>query len=136
MRIVLDTNVLVSALIAPFGTPGRLLDMVLALEVRVVYDDRILTEYGEVLYRKKFGFHHDDVAELLAFLKAEGEPVIATPLAGDFPDPDDAMFVEAAAASRADAIVTGNSNHFPPRLSQGIPVLSPAEFLAKARRNP
>lgn len=131
-RIVLDTNVLVSALITPFGQSGRVLDMVLAHEIQVIYDDRILAEYGEVLARERFGFSGDDVADLLAFLKAEGERVVAPPLDADLPDPDDAMFAEVALAGRADAIVTGNRGHFPPRSCQGIPVLSPSEFLAKA----
>jgi putative PIN family toxin of toxin-antitoxin system len=52
--LVLDTNVLVSALLSPFGAPGRIWDLVLAREVRLVYDDRILVEYRRVLSREKF----------------------------------------------------------------------------------
>lgn len=129
-RIVLDTNVLVAGLLTPFKAPGRGLDIVLARQVRLLYDDRILAEYGEVLARDKFGFDPDDVADLLAFLKAEGEAIVAPPLGVVLPDPDDVMFVEVAVAGRAGAIVTGNTRHFPPDARRGIPVLSPAEFLA------
>lgn len=130
-RIVLDTNVLVSALLTPFGPPGRVLDMVLAGEVQILYDDRIATEYGEVLTREKFGFAQGEVEDLLAFLKAEGELVLASPLNVGPPDPDDAMFLEVAVAGRAEAIVTGNGEDFPPNCRRGIPVLSPAQFLAE-----
>ncbi len=130
-RIVLDSNVLVSALLTPFGLPGRVLDMVLAGEIQILYDDRILAEYGEVLTREKFGFARGEVEDLLAFLKAEGELVLASPLNVELPDPDDAMFLEVAVAGRTEAIVTGNGEHFPPNRRCGIPVLSPAEFLAE-----
>lgn len=51
MRIVLDTNVLVSGLLNPHGSPGRLLDHFLAGDITLLVDDRILAEYGEVLRR-------------------------------------------------------------------------------------
>ncbi|MBX6378039.1 MAG: putative toxin-antitoxin system toxin component, PIN family [Clostridia bacterium] len=127
--IVLDTNVLVSALLTPLGTPARLLDAVLARRVRVLFDDRILAEYGEVLARERFGFDPDDVGALLDFLKSEGQAVVAPPQGVVLPDPDDVMFVEVALAGGADAIVTGNRSHFPDGMCRGIPVLSPAEFL-------
>lgn len=129
-RIVVDTNVLVAALLTPFGAPARVLDTLLARQVRLLYDDRILAEYGEVLVRAKFGFDPGDVADLLAFLRAEGQPVAAPSLDLPVLDPDDAMFMEVAIAGRADAIVTGNKGHFAPGTWRVLPVLSPAEFLA------
>ena len=65
---------------------------------------------------------------------AEGRRVVAPPLDLKLPDPDDAMFVEVAVAGQADAIATGHTGHFPPRSFRGLPVLSPAEFLAHHRR--
>lgn len=131
--IVLDTNVLVAGLLTPFNAPGRVLDAVLAGQVRLLYDDRILAEYGDVLAREKFGFDPGDVADLLAFLKSDGQAVVAPPLGIALPDPDDAMFVEVAVAGRAEAIVTGNPRHFPPDARHGVPVLSPGEFLDRLR---
>ncbi len=51
MRIVVDTNVLVSGLLNPYGSPGRILDLVLSGRIQVLYDDRILEEYQDVLAR-------------------------------------------------------------------------------------
>ncbi|MCS6938653.1 MAG: putative toxin-antitoxin system toxin component, PIN family [Roseiflexaceae bacterium] len=78
--IVLDTNVLVSALLSPFGPPARILDMVLRGDLRVAYDDRVLAEYRAVLARPKFGFAANDVNVLLEYLEMSGERVVVTPL--------------------------------------------------------
>jgi putative PIN family toxin of toxin-antitoxin system len=132
-RIVVDTNVLATASLTPFGAPARVLDTVLARQVRLLYDDRILAEYGEVLVRAKFGFNPGDVADLLAFLRSEGQGIAAPSLGLPVLDPDDAMFVEVAVAGRADALVTGNKVYFAPDGCRVIPVLSPVEFLAALR---
>jgi len=62
--IVLDTNILVSALITPFGKAARVLDLVIRGDIRILYDDRILSEYREVLLRPKFGFEAKDVGHV------------------------------------------------------------------------
>lgn len=129
--IVLDTNVLVSALLSPFAPPARVLDMVLAGRVELLYDDRILAEYRAVLGRARFGLDPQDVAALLAFVGAEGKPVIAPPLELAIPDPHDAPFIEVAVAGGADALVTGNMAHFPTHACQGIPVLAPAALMER-----
>ena len=58
MRIVLDTNVLVSGLLNPNGTPGRILDLILGRYLTLLYDDRIIGEYSDVLARPQL-----DIAE-------------------------------------------------------------------------
>ena len=130
MNIVLDTNVLVSALLSPFHTPGRILDLLLAGKVRLVYDDRILAEYRAVLLRPKFGFDRRSVEELLDECSASGLPVAAPPLVLSLSDQTDAVFVEGAAAVQA-LLVTGNSRHFPLGGCAGVTVLSPAAFLVQ-----
>ena len=128
--VVLDTNVLVSALLTPYGPAARVLDAVLAGRLVLVFDDRILREYEEVLGRSRFGFNQQDARVLLDFFRFEGSAVVAPPLKIELPDPDDLMFVEVALAGRADAIVTGNKKHFPAERCGGIPVVSPAEVLS------
>jgi len=131
MKIVLDTNVLVSALLSAFGPSARVLDLLLAGEVRLVYDDRILAEYRQVLARPKFRFDPQAVKDLLAYLTAEGEFVVARPFdfaQGDVPDPADLPFLEVAAHAGA-MLVTGNRRHFPEADCGSVQVLSPAEFL-------
>lgn len=122
MLVVLDINLLVSALLSPFGPPARVLDMVLCGDIRMAYDDRLMAEYREVLARPKFSFAPDDVATLLGFIEADGELVTASPLPYDLP------FLEVAA--RADAVlIIGNPTHYPPEACGAISVLTPAEFL-------
>lgn len=128
--IVLDTNVLVAGLLNPHGPPGRLVDLIVAGEVRVAYDDRLLAEYREVLTRPKLPFDPDDVQELLRNLTSDGLPVVARPSGAALPDPDDLPFLEVATAARADALVTGNLRHFPSRCRPpGLRVEAPAVFL-------
>lgn len=129
MRIVLDTNVLVSALLSPNGAPASILQLVLAGRVVLCFDARILSEYREVLRRAKFDFGMNLVDEFLDFLESEGELVASVPLPLSLPDPDDAMFLEVAAAGSADYVVTGNVKHFPTRRRSGDSVVSARDFL-------
>lgn len=130
MRIVLDTNVLVSGLLNPYGAPGRILDLILAGQVQIAYDDRILAEYQRVLMRPRFGFHPAHVRRLLDYLTFHGEAVSAPPLpiTETIPDPADLPFAEVAVYASVDALVTGNSSHF--AFLAAPPVLSPPDFLA------
>lgn len=129
MRIVLDTNVLVSGLLSPFGPSARILDLVLAGDLTPVFDDRILAEYGQVLARERFGFVPDDVVSLLHYIEVEGEHITAHPTSAMLPDPDDLPFLEVALTARVEALITGNLRHYPTELCQGITILSPASFL-------
>jgi putative PIN family toxin of toxin-antitoxin system len=128
-RIVLDTNVLVSAFLNPIGAPAQVLTLVLAGELRVLFDSRILDEYAEVLARSRFGLERDDVAEVLRQLEADGEQIVASPSAVQLTDADDLPFLEVGLSGNADALVTGNVRHFPGSL--GVDVLSPRALLQR-----
>jgi putative PIN family toxin of toxin-antitoxin system len=128
MLVVLDTNILVSALLSPFGPPARVLDLLLGGDIRAAYDDRLLAEYREVLARPKFGFAPEDVAAVLAYLEADGERVTARPLPHPLPDVDDLPFLEVATQAGA-VLITGNAAHYPPALRGSVRVYAPAEFL-------
>jgi len=130
MKVVLDTNVLVSALLNPFGPPARVFDLLMTGNLQLAFDDRILAEYREVLARPRFGFDLDDVSELLEYLQAGGELVVASPLSNPLPDPDDEPFLEVAVAARVEALITGNIRHYPVEAHQGISILSPSAFIA------
>ena len=129
MRIVLDTNVLVSGLLNPYGAPGRIVQMVAAGELALCFDARILCEYREVLLRTKFSFSPEHVDALLDQIRTAGEPVSAWPLARSLLDPSDAPFLEVALAAGADCLVTGNARHYPARCRGGVRVVSPAKFM-------
>lgn len=129
MRLVLDTNVLVSALLHPGRSPDLALRALRAAGAVVLVDARVEAEYREVLSRPKFRAVDPARREaLLAALLASSERVEAAPTAFAMIDPDDRAFVEVALAGRADAVVTGNGRHYPEGM--GFAVLSPTALLA------
>jgi len=129
LKVVIDTNVLVSALLKPRGPPGKVLRLVIQGDVDVVISESILAEYHEVLQRPKFDLSSEEVQTILGLFRGRGvhAPALATSL--DLPDKSDEPFLEAALATGADALVTGNKRHFPPSRCLGQGVLSPGEFL-------
>lgn len=129
MTIVLDTNVLVSGLIAPFGPPGDIVRLLASGAIRVCYDARILAEYREVLSRPAFGIATHRMASLLDQVESDGVLVTARPLAMRLPDPEDEMFLAVALSGGARCLVTGNLRHYPERCRQGATVVSPRRFV-------
>lgn len=115
VRIVLDTNIVIAAFLSPLGAPAQVVDLVLAGEIVLLLDDRVLDEYREVARRPKFGFSRDDVDRVLDVIATYAERVIAPPLSVKLPDASDLPFLEVAVAGAAEALVTGNVRHFTPR---------------------
>ncbi len=138
MRIVLDTNVLVSGLLNPDGNPGRVLDLFLAGEITLLVDDRILAEYRAVLRRPKFGFDAGNVSDLLDHIEAESVRVTAPPLDVELPDERDLTFLEVGVAGYAEALVTGNARDFKLPGPAPIAIKSPTDFIRhwNERRRP
>ena len=130
MNIVLDTNVLVAGLLAPFGPCGAIVRMVSSGDLTLIYDARIILEYSEVLHRQKFSFDEDRVAALLDYIEHNGKRTASSPLARALPDRDDEPFLEVALAGGVACLVTGNRAHFPVKSRKGVRVVSPREFLA------
>jgi putative PIN family toxin of toxin-antitoxin system len=133
MRVVLDTNVVVSGLLSPYGPPGEIVRLVAAGELTVCHDARIVGEYREVLLRAAFGFDKRDVEWFLDQLIRDGENVVSRSLRTRLPDPDDEPFLEVAVASAAEALITGNIRHFPEPLRHGALVCTPTEFIDALR---
>lgn len=129
MNIVLDTNVLVSGLLSPFGPCGEIVRMVSSAELTLSFDARILTEYKAVLVRPKFKFDIDKIDALLDHIEHRGKAVASSPLHQSLPDSDDDPFLEVAIAAKAVCIVTGNHAHFPADLCRDVTVYSPRDFL-------
>lgn len=126
---VIDTNVLVSALLKWDSIPGQVVQQTYAHEIIPVFNDSILQEYEEVLSREKFHFPKETVEFLLSRLKAIGESMTTVEsLVGNFPDPKDVVFFEVVMEKNKtdDAfLVTGNLKHFPKHPK----VVTPAEML-------
>jgi len=129
MIVVLDTNVLASGLLTPFGSSGEIVRMMSSGKLTLEYDARILIEYQEVLNRPKFQFDKDTIDILIDYIKKNGQAVTTEPLAKPLPDPDDAPFLEAAIEGKSEILVTGNKVHYPVKFRKGIKVLSPTEFI-------
>ena len=129
MNVDLDTNVLVSGLINPNGMPAKIINLLLNERITLFYDNRMLQEYTSVLYREKFGFTPELVDSLMDFIKNEGQFVTADPIATQFDDEDDKMFLEVAESAAVDYLITGNKKHFP----RNNMIVSPQEFIDKFR---
>ena len=129
MKIVLDTNVVVSAFLKPQSKPAKILRLVLQEEIHLVANEAILAEYQEVLERPGFALDQSRVQVILDYLRQICIFADALPETPTLSDPGDIPFLEAAIAGHADVLVTGNVKHFPKSKCKGKVVLSPAEFL-------
>lgn len=134
MKIVADTNVLVSGLLSAFSPCGQIVRMIAGGQVRLCLDARLIVEYREVLSRPKFQFHPGRIADFLDHAINAAQLVSGVPVSCLLPDPDDSAFVEVAIAAGAECLVTGNLKHFPTERVQGVRVLSPAHFLEYYQR--
>ncbi len=129
MKLVIDTNIIVSGLLTPYGNSAEILRLFINGKLTLHYDVRILAEYYEVLNRPKFGFNKEKISVILKEIELSGELIIGTPLKESLPDPDDNMFLEVALAGKVECFVTGNLNHFPQDSCFGIPIFLPLEFI-------
>ena len=120
---MLDTNILVSALLSRGGSPAKVLSLVFAGELVPCFDWRILEEYSEILSRRKFRFSPRDVKAILDRLWFSGYSVLAEPLSDVFIDESDRKFYELA--KFCGAVLTGNIKHFP----RDPLVVTPSDFL-------
>ncbi|MCL1836810.1 MAG: putative toxin-antitoxin system toxin component, PIN family [Treponema sp.] len=123
-RVVLDTNVLVSALLSN-GAPAAVVDLVTERRIILFYNDNIIAEYWDVLQRAKFDIRSQRVTRLInAIVKngisAENALTSAIPM----PDEDDRKFYDVAKASSA-FLITGNLKHFPKEPF----IVNPSSFL-------
>lgn len=125
--VVIDTNVIVSALITknPNAATTRVLELALMGEIVPLYDQDVLDEYLEVLTRKKFKLKEDSIQYIIKSITINGIDTLRTSFLEDMPDEDDRVFYELSLSEPDSLLITGNSKHFPrtPR------VVSPSEFL-------
>ena len=132
IAVVLDTNVLVSSLLSQESPPTKILNLILGDQIQVVYDDRILGEYEEVLLRPALHIAPRRMLAVIDHIELAGKHVTSEPLSTEgYTDPDDIMFAEVLVTSNADALITGNLRHYKPLLKQNALVLSPTQFLKK-----
>jgi uncharacterized protein len=141
MRVVLDANVLVSAILSPRGTPAQILNAWRAEQFDLVISDAILAEIGRVFRYPKIAKRHRWSAEQLqAFLDGLAHVAILTPgaltLVVITEDPPDDRYLECAVEGEAAYIVSGDQLLLRLGAYQGIPILTPRAFLEILQRQP
>ena len=135
MRIVVDTNVLVSAFVSATSSPARILDLWRAGDLEIVTSQAALDELQRVLLypriRTRLRYSNDQIDQFVALLRKHALYLAEVPpLTGIAPDPDDDKFLALAQAGGAQWIVSGDSHLLSLGAYSGIPISSPAAFLA------
>ena len=113
LRLVIDTNILVSAALKPNGLQRTVFVVAISKPARLYLTEAIFAEYREVLSRPELEIRKGLREQLLQLVKNRAhlvDPAHALQVARD---PGDNMFLECADAARADYLVTGNQRHFP-----------------------
>jgi len=130
LRVVFDTNVVVSAMLLPLSIPRRALDRAMR-EGRTLISAATITELDEVIHLPKFDKYlsEEERIEFLTTLVHEAELVNIVERVTDCRDPRDNKFLELAVSGRATHIVTGDSDLLVLHPFRGIIVVSPSEFL-------
>ena len=129
MRVVCDTNVLVSALLNPYGSPAAVISLVLDQKITPCYDARILTEYHDVLSRPRFSFSKDTVQTVIGFIRETGRSCVAGAQKIASVHAADLPFAQVSMSVGADFLITGNTRHFPEKIAQTA-VVTPASFIS------
>ena len=131
---VVDTNVLVSALISTrLDTPPMtVLAHVYSGTITPVYNDEIIREYRNVLSREKFHLSPEQIERAISVILDYGLFLDRTHIEGEaFPDPKDVVFYEVRMSKEDAYLVTGNIKHFPKKPF----VVTPAEMVTIIENN-
>jgi putative PIN family toxin of toxin-antitoxin system len=129
LRLVIDTNVLVSAAIKPAGLQRTVLLLAMTKPARWYISRDILQEYAEVLARPELRIRKGLRRQLLQLIRNRSHLVSAMRRVEAALDPDDNIFLECADAAGADYLVTGNQKHFP-KFWKKTKVITPREFIS------
>ena len=124
---VIDTNVLVSALIThnSEAATAKVVRLLAEGEFIPLYDGKIIEEYQEVLHRTKFKLLPGVADSLISFILENGIETSRTAFMETMPDEDDRVFYEVALSHEESFLVTGNLKHYP----QTPKIITPADFV-------
>ena len=131
LRLVIDTNVLISAALKPEGLQRAVLLLAITRPARLYVSRPILAEYRTVLGRPELRIRKGLRQQLLQLIKNHSQTVVPTHDLEVTSDPDDNIFLECADAAGADYLVTGNPRHFP-RFWKKTKVVTSREFISLA----
>ena len=137
-RLVIDSNVWIAALISPAGTARRLVDTVLDHEIDILMSESTFAELVSRLDRRKFDRYRDPES-WNSFLTALVELALwhedAETATGTSRDVDDDKFLALAVTGQAEAIISGDRDLLELVSHEGIPILTPAQFLQRLRES-
>ena len=131
LRLVIDTNVLVSAAIKPAGLQRTVLLLAVTKPTRLYVSRAILEEYREVLGRPELRIRKGARQQLLQLIKNHSFTMVPARRLDVAADPDDNIFLECADAAHADYLITGNLKHFP-RFWKETKIITPRECISLA----
>ena len=123
-RVVLDTNIIISAAISGLGNPAKIIKLVSVGIIEMYYSNEILSEYEEVLSRERFGFSPEKQKAAIELISETGILLDTEKSNIQIPDKDDIIFYDAAKSANA-ILVTGNTKHYP----DDDLIMTPAEFI-------
>jgi putative PIN family toxin of toxin-antitoxin system len=129
LRLVVDTNMVVSAALKPEGLQRTVLLLALTKPARLYTSAPILEEYRAVLSRPEFQIRRGLRQQLLQLIEKNARLVVPTRRLHVTSDPGDNMFVECAEVAGADYLITGNVRHFP-RYWKRTKIITSREFLS------
>jgi putative PIN family toxin of toxin-antitoxin system len=137
-RLVIDSNVWIAALISPAGTARQLVDTVLDHDIDILMSESTFTELVSRLDRPKFDRYREPES-WNSFLTALVELALwhedAGMATGASRDVDDDEFLALAVTGQADAIISGDRDLLDLVSYEGIPILTPAQFLQHLRES-
>ncbi|MGA8672360.1 MAG: putative toxin-antitoxin system toxin component, PIN family [Terracidiphilus sp.] len=129
LRLVIDTNVLVSAALKPDGLERTTFLLAITRPGLLYVSTPVLEEYAKVLSRPELSIRRRLRLQLLQLIKNHGHLVAPSRRIEVTSDPDDNIFVECADAARADFLITGNRKHFP-AFWKSTKIVTPREFVS------
>lgn len=112
-RVVLDTNIIVSAPLVPAGTQASVLLLAPEGQIALYISHTVFAEYEEVLRRPRLKLQTRQIQEALAAIRKVAHFIMPTQTLSVSAHESDNRFLECAEAARADYLVTGNTRHFP-----------------------
>jgi uncharacterized protein len=131
LRLVIDTNVLVSAALKPEGLQRTALILAVTKPALFYVSHPILKQYADVLSRTELAIRKGIRQQLLQLIKNHSHIVTSSRRLEVCTDPDDNVFLECADAARADYLITGNQRHFP-RFWKKTKIITTREFISLA----
>ena len=126
---VVDTNVVVSALLKEGSIPYQIIEFIRLNKIKPLYNEDIISEYVDVLVRNKFGFTKGQIKDMVALFLDHGIEMEPIEINEFFSDKDDKIFYQIVMSSRQTGensrLITGNTKHFPRKEY----IVTPAEMI-------